>query len=32
MIDFNLLMTHADALLKAAEDWPTAALEHLGRT
>jgi putative IMPACT (imprinted ancient) family translation regulator len=32
MIDFNLLMTHADALLKSAEDWPTAALEHLGRT
>jgi 3-oxoacyl-ACP reductase-like protein len=22
----------ADALLKAAEDWPTSALEHLGRT
>lgn len=32
MIDFNLVMTHGEALEKALEDWSTAELVHLGRT
>jgi uncharacterized YigZ family protein len=32
MLDFNLAMTHSDALLKALEEWSTSELVHLGRT